>query len=254
MTTDEAGGLPYNVSPGDPVLKWQNFLTHPTVPAMISIAPPRQPLQWSVPVFSAIAFVIAVVAGVSAIRIRPRLAARKSLTVCVVMFVIGLACLPVGRATVPNPLEQVQPLSRSEVERLLSDLLHNTYRAFDRRDESLVYDRLAASISGDLLADVYVQVRTSMELENQGGARVKVNDIELISGTAVERLEHGRFVARCNWIARGSVGHWGHIHQQANEYSALITVQPVDGAWKISGLNLTDEQRSVPDRSASGQR
>ena len=72
--------------------------------------------------------------------------------------------------------------------------------------------------------------------------------------TAVERLEHGRFVARCNWIARGSVGHWGHIHQQANEYSALITVQPVDGAWKISGLNLTDEQRSVPDRSASGQR
>ena len=147
----------------------------------------------------------------------------------------------------------MEPLSQSEVERLLGDLLHNTYRAFDRRDESLVYDRLATSISGELLSDVYVQVRTSMELENQGGPQVKVNDVELISATAVERLEHARFVARCNWIARGSVGHWGHIHQQANEYSALITIQPIDGAWKISGLNLTNEQRSVPERSVSGQ-
>lgn len=51
VTTDEAGGLPYSVSPGDPILKWQNFLTNPTVPAMISITPPRQPQQWSIPVF-----------------------------------------------------------------------------------------------------------------------------------------------------------------------------------------------------------
>lgn len=253
ITTDEAGGLPYTVSIDDPVLKWQNFLTSPTVPAMISIAPPPQPQQWSVPVCSAIVFMIAIAAAVSAIRVWARSSTRKPMMRSAAMFVFGLVCLPFGRATVSNPLENMEPLSRSEVEQLLNDLLHNTYPAFDRRDESLVYDRLAASISGELLSDVYVQVRTSMELENQGGARVKVNDVELISGAAVERLENGGLVARCNWIARGSVGHWGHIHQQANEYSALITIQPLDGHWKISGLDLTDEQRSVPDLLAPGK-
>ncbi|HIF01613.1 MAG TPA: hypothetical protein EYG03_16820 [Planctomycetes bacterium] len=253
VTTDEAGGLPYNVSPTDPVLKWQNFLTNPTVPAMISIAPLLQPLRWSVPVFSVAAFVIAVLLAAYAVRIRTRQPVLKPLMISGVVFVIGISCLPIGRATINNPLERMEPLSHSELEQLLGDLLHNTYRAFDRRDESLVYDRLAASISGDLLSDVYVQVRTSMELENQGGARVKVDDVELLSGTAVEQLENGGLVVRCNWLARGSVGHWGHIHQQANEYSALITVQPVDGAWKISQLDLIDEQRSVPNGSMSGQ-
>jgi len=253
VTTDEAGGLPYDVSATDPVLKWQNFLTHPTVPAMISIAPPRQPPRWSVPVLSLAAFVIAVALGVFAIQPRKRQPGRKLLAFSVFVFLIGFACLPFGWATISNPLEEMEPLGQAEIEQLLGDLLHNTYRAFDRRDESLVYDRLAASIGGELLSDVYVQVRSSMELENQGGARVKVNEVELLSGTAVEQLQNGGFVARCEWLARGSVGHWGHIHQQANEYSALITVQPVDGAWKISQLDLIDEQRSVPNNSALGR-
>ncbi|MCP4508986.1 MAG: hypothetical protein GY826_21650, partial [Fuerstiella sp.] len=247
------GGLPYNVSTNDPVLKWQNFLVHPTVPAMISIAPPRQPPRWSVPMFSVVAFVAVVMLAAYAARNRTRQPIRKMLVSSVALFLIGLACLPFGRATINNPLQKMEPLSQSELEQLLGDLLHNTYRAFDRRDESLVYDRLAASISGELLSDVYVQVRTSTELENQGGARVKVNDVKLLSGNAVEYLEDGGIVANCKWLARGAVGHWGHIHQQANEYSALITVQPVDGAWKISKMDLIDEQRSVSGTSMSKQ-
>ena len=41
----------------------------------------------------------------------------------------------------------------------------------------------------------------------------------------------------------GSVGHWGHIHQRRNRYTAEFTVRPVDGAWKIMGLELLDEER-----------
>lgn len=96
-----------------------------------------------------------------------------------------------------------------------------------------------------------VQVRTSMELENHGEARVKMNDVELLSEFVIEQREHGGFVARCKWIARGSVAHWGHTHQRANGHSALITVQPVDGAWKISQLELNDQRRSVQESTAS---
>jgi len=42
----------------------------------------------------------------------------------------------------------------------------------------------------------------------------------------------------------GTVGHWGHIRQ--NQYEANIIVEPVDGAWKITGLELLEEKRIDP--------
>ncbi|MDX2497992.1 MAG: hypothetical protein QNL11_08845 [Desulfobacterales bacterium] len=41
----------------------------------------------------------------------------------------------------------------------------------------------------------------------------------------------------------GSVGHRGHIHIRKNQYEADITVEPVDGAWKITSLELLEEKR-----------
>ena len=41
----------------------------------------------------------------------------------------------------------------------------------------------------------------------------------------------------------GTVGHWGHIHMRKNQYEANINVEPVDGAWKITELELLEEKR-----------
>jgi hypothetical protein len=41
----------------------------------------------------------------------------------------------------------------------------------------------------------------------------------------------------------GTVGHWGHIHIRQNQYEANIIVEPVDGAWKITGLEVLEEKR-----------
>lgn len=246
VATDEAGGLPYTVSPDDPHLVWQNFLTSPTVPAMISIAPPPAAPQWSVPVVSVLAALLAVGMILTAVRRRQSQSVRSLLAVGGSLMLVAVVCLPVGRATIPDPLNSTPPLSQPEVEQLLGDLLHNVYRAFDRRDERLIYDRLATSISGDLLTDVYIQVRSSMELENQGGARVKIADVTLQEAVVEEQLEEGGFVARCDWRAFGSVGHWGHIHQQINKYSANVTVSVVDDVWTITQLDLNSVNRTVP--------
>jgi hypothetical protein len=42
VATDEAGGLPSILSPEDPVLTWQNFLTNPTTPALVDITPAQR--------------------------------------------------------------------------------------------------------------------------------------------------------------------------------------------------------------------
>jgi hypothetical protein len=51
------------------------------------------------------------------------------------------------------------------------------------------------------------------------------------------------FVATCTWTVSGSVGHWGHIHTRRNQYDALLTVKSVDGVWKITEMELLEEQR-----------
>jgi hypothetical protein len=126
---------------------------------------------------------------------------------------------------------------------ILSGLLHNVYRAFDFREEGTIYDVLERSVTGDLLSDIYLETRRGLELASQGGARAKVKEVALVEVAAQPLDGREGFRARCTWNVRGSVGHWGHVHQRTNQYQAELSVEPVDGAWKITGLELLQEQR-----------
>jgi hypothetical protein len=44
-------------------------------------------------------------------------------------------------------------------------------------------------------------------------------------------------------FAKGSVGGWGHVHQPINRYNAELSILPVDGRRKITGLDILDETR-----------
>ena len=48
------------------------------------------------------------------------------------------------------------------------------------------------------------------------------------------------------WSALGTVGHWGHLHQRKNLYEAILTVEAVNGTWKLTGLELLEERRVDP--------
>jgi hypothetical protein len=180
--TDEAGGMPSSLSPDNPELHWRNFLTDPTVPAMMAVTLPETP-RISVPVISAVCFGL-VLALLSMDYCKSRTGTRFPSSVFVagtVALLLGVVTLSYARASLPNPMARRAALETQQAEEVLHALLHNVYRAFDHRDENLVYDRLALTISGDLLTDVYLQMRRSMELENQGGARVKVDEVELLA-------------------------------------------------------------------------
>ena len=45
----------------------------------------------------------------------------------------------------------------------------------------------------------------------------------------------------CKWTVKGTVGHWGHIHTRTNQYDAALTVKAIDGAWKITKLDVFSE-------------
>jgi hypothetical protein len=142
---------------------------------------------------------------------------------------------------------RLRNIGQEQASEIMHGLLKNVYRAFDFRDEEDVYTKLAISVSGDLLADIYLQSRQSMVIAQAGGAQAKVRDIAVESVAVSASEKHkGAFDFRSTWNAAGTVGHWGHIHMRRNRYDAIVTIKPVEGAWKIIDLEMLDETRIDP--------
>lgn len=241
--TDEAGGLPYVLTRDDPVLHWRNFLTNPTLPGLVEVAEPPGPLrQWLL----WIGWLVAGLFIIVALRYgRPAIGGNRG-----ARRLVFAALAAGGLVAVANAAVFSRAAPHDEPTEILSSLLFNIYRAFDFRDEEVIYDALAHSASGDLLTDIYLETRRSLELANQGGARAKVKEIDVMSAEA-EPVDAGDgFVARATWNVTGSVGHWGHVHQRINQYEADVTVRVVDGAYKITGLDVLQEERLTTPTSA----
>jgi len=224
--------------------------TNPGRPAVAPIAQveaetrPRPTL--SLPVVS-LGFVLAVpivllVAGPR----RPR-----ALFVAAVLLAGAAAAWPWSRWEVPRPFPADRPIADDRADAVFAQLHHNIYRAFQFHEEEDVYDALAKSIRGDLLREVYLEIRRGLEMQEQGGAVSRIEEVSILSGQtepwtgdAPERpdAEEG-FAYRCRWNVAGSVEHWGHIHQRTNQYEARFGVEQVDNVWKVTTMQLLDEQR-----------
>jgi hypothetical protein len=101
---------------------------------------------------------------------------------------------------------------------------------------------LDQTVAGELLTEIYLETRRGLELANQGGARAKVKDIEIIKLAAVSGND-GAIEADVTWKVAGSVGHWGHVHQRQNQYEAKLIISPVAGVWKLTGMEVFSEER-----------
>jgi hypothetical protein len=234
--TDEAGPLRFFLVPDDNILWWKNFLKNPTIPTLVELAPPPslgfRILGWS----SWLILVLFLGTIVMMVRsfVRERTVPRRAIAVSVVLLLAAGAAFAV---TLPSRMTD------DKAEEMVAGLLHNIYRAFDFRGEEAIYDVLDRSVSGDLLTEIYLETRRGLELASQGGARAKVKDIELLE--VESRPLEGRkgFGARTRWNVAGSVGHWGHVHTRTNQYEADLTIEPVDGAWKLTNLTILQEER-----------
>jgi hypothetical protein len=241
VTSDQAGEMPGSLEPDNAVLVWQNFLKNPTIPAFLEVAPPARPRVLTISFITIICLVAIVWLWLRERRPAPHAGFHSLLaTLCLLAIGIGATYWPKLSLTVP--LEKQQLVSDTAGGDITHSLLHNIYRAFDYRDEGTIYDVISRSASGDLLTKVYLEMRESLTLASQGGARVKVKEVELIS-CQVEPSDDDTFVATCSWTVSGSVGHWGHIHQRKNRYDGEFKVQAIDQQWKLTGMELLNEER-----------
>lgn len=129
------------------------------------------------------------------------------------------------------------------------EMLTDVYRAFNETEETAIYDSLAQVAAGDALEALYLERVGSMAgggLDSSEEADQQIHTMEMLRIDA--RREDETFTWDARWRVVGTVGHATHLHVRGNIYAALLTVAPVDGAWRITGFELTDV-----DRSEAGQ-
>jgi hypothetical protein len=234
-SVDQAGPLPTYLEPDFNVLEWQNFLTNPELPTLLSLAAPPSLLARSMTLVRwPLAAVGSVVMAWLLLGARRRgRSVRTRAAVAALAVVAAAGSFWLGRGA---------RLSDEIAGEVVGGLLHNVYRAFDYREETQIYDVLEKSVAGELLTEIYLETRRGLELVNQGGARAKVKQIELMEIDA-RPVDRGGFLATAKWLVTGSVGHWGHVHQRRNQYRAELDVHPVDGAWKLTAIEILEEER-----------
>jgi len=234
--TDPFGGVTMILSPDENRWQWKSRLSGYRVPVIETVAVEKKEL----PVISIALFtLVAVLVLIATLRRRSLL--RRP----VLLGIAGLGFALYPFVTYPLNLPWVSQWAPSNARTsvILEGMLTNVYRAFDVRDENRVYDRLAVSVTGDQLSQIYLENRKSLEFENRGGARANVDEVKILSVSTVKRSAKEGFLADAVWTVSGSVSHFGHTHYRQNRYHALVSFVMDGDVWKIRGIELIDEKR-----------
>jgi len=249
-TTDPAGPLTSYVTPEYPRHEWTNFLKSYQAPQVVSITVDKSLTEMKVPALSVVLLLFIIIVFWAGIK-RQGLGFQTRYH-WLSIFLLGILVLiarPYGHMSVTRPVSMVNDLSADQATVLMQSLLKNVYRAFDFREENVIYDKLSVSVEGDLLADIYLQNRQSFSVQQAGGAQAKVNKVAIDSVQSTRNPgSELSYTMHTQWRASGSVGHWGHTHIRQNYYNADITIVAIDGQWKITRMDLIEEKRIDPSK------
>jgi hypothetical protein len=240
---DAAGPFLSELTPDDPVLVWTNHFKRPPFPPVTEVEA-REWAEVRLPALSIVLWTGALGLLVAALRgagLPRRLGGGALAAVCVAG---GIVAMPFGTVGMQRLKIVPAEMTDEQAAALTDQLLTNVYRSFDFRGERQVYDRLAKTVEGALLEQVYLDQRRSLRIARAGGAVARVKSVKvesatptLVPGTAVD------FTVRTRWIIVGSVGHWGHVHQRSNLYEADLTISTANGAWKITDFEVLGQER-----------
>jgi hypothetical protein len=180
----------------------------------------------------------------------------RRLAIVLIPLFASAAILWPWKSEVRLPGSAPKAVSETEATGIFDKLIRNMFRAFDYSSEEDIYDCLATSVSNTpntLLRELYLKMRKSLEVKEQGGAIATIENIQITSATLHDRPAKGTagagslappgFAIRANWKIKGTVEHWGHIHQRTNIYDAVFNVQNVDNQWKITDYETLDEKQ-----------
>jgi len=207
-STDPAGPLPTYLTPEDNVHTWTNYLKNYEMPTVHRTEVAESLGALRIPVVSLLCLAgFLGAAGWTVASRRHAKPLRLSLTVAALCLATAAAAYPFAQVTVNRPAFIAGELNDARAAALLETLLKNVYRAFDFREEEDVYDKLALTVSGELLTDIYLQNRRSMAIQQAGGAQAKIKEVAVEAARAARvDGEDLTYALHGTWTALGTVG------------------------------------------------
>jgi len=247
---DPAGPLPTYITPEDNQYIWRNYLKTFQMPSVKNIEVDTSILYFQLPLGSllCLSFLIPIIWLIKKrLNAKQNVIPQASLVFVALIAGIGLYFLPIANISIARPSIATPTITDNDASELAKTLLKNVYRAFDFQHEEHVYDKLALTVSGDLLVDIYLQNRKSMAIKKAGGAQAKIKQVDMLEASA-DPLADGKlgYMMKAKWTALGTVGHWGHVHTRKNLYEANLKIEADGEVWKITELNMLDEKRIDP--------
>lgn len=210
-----------------------------TPPILNGIAAPETPKS-KIPLLPLVAMVFAIVFLLSATK-APKGQRSPQYLIAGGILIAGLIGWN-GLVWETSAFSSAPPPEQKEAAAVFESLLGNVYRAFDYRDEEAIYDALANSVGGPYLDSVYLEIFNGLQMTEQGGARSRVREVRIQKATPVS-LAPNSYGVDCQWTIEGSVEHWGHVHTRKNLFAGRFAVQVTDGHWRITGLDLSNQER-----------
>jgi hypothetical protein len=171
-------------------------------------------------------------------------ARRRGIVFCTISLIAGSLCGDaIGRISVFDRQFGHTELSDTEAKRIVRGLVLNTYRAFILDNDEDIYDVLARSVAGEFLSEVYLQNKEAMRINAADGTMSIIDRLDVKSIESQRRLKNGAITLVADWDVYGSVRHLNHIHFRCNTYKAELTIVPSDRYWKLTNVQLLEEER-----------
>lgn len=204
--------------------------------------------------------ILSVTAGIFILLLLPLLkfhVISKSFTISLIAGLVVLAIATKESARMEfNPFwkGRIKVPEESQAKDIFAALHKNIYRAFDYVAEDDIYDALSQSVTGELLDEIYSDIYKGLILSEEGGALCQIDKVEILNNDFLSKepdSEPPNYKISCSWRVIGLVEHWGHIHRRVNEYSAVYTLMPFNDKWKISDVEMNEQER-IDERQESG--
>ncbi len=121
-------------------------------------------------------------------------------------------------------------LSPEQAVDILHPLLANVYRSLAHPEHSSDGIPGVERLADDLLVPNHSRLRARVDPSNLA---VEVESVQMM-GTG--------FSAPVSWTVIGVAHHLGHPDQRVNKYTGRVNVEVVDGAWKLTALDITSHR------------
>ncbi len=145
--------------------------------------------------------------------------------------------------SVPGMPGMTIPVARELVGELTPALLLVVYDAFGKTQEDAIYDTLAQVTHGGALEYLYLERVGAMAGGGLDEADQTIHEISLLESRV--ESSSATLSVDATWQVIGTVGHTEHMHVRGNTYSADLSIEPINGAWRITEFELRDVNRDT---------